>query len=60
MAIATARKKRKKRPAEDESFVDMVAFASLMTILLAFFYHVVEFTQGQPREETAEEALSFF
>ncbi len=59
MAIATARKKRKKRPAEDESFVDMVAFASLMTILLAFFIMLSSYA-GRPREETAEEALSSF
>ncbi len=56
MAFATARKKRKKRPAEDESFVDMVAFASLMTILLAFFIMLSSYA-GRPKEETAEEAL---
>ncbi len=55
MAIATARQKRKKRPAEDESFVDMVAFASLMTILLAFFFMLSSYA-GRPQEETAEEA----
>jgi len=59
MAIATARKKRKKRPAEDESFVDMVAFASLMTILLAFFIMLSSYA-GRPREETAEEVIKSF
>lgn len=59
MAIATARKKRKKRPAEDRMFVDMVAFASLMTILLAFFIMLSSYA-GRPREEVAEEALKSF
>ncbi len=58
MAIATVRKKRK-GPPEDESFVDMVAFASLMTILLAFFIMLSSYA-GRPKEETAEEVLSSF
>jgi chemotaxis protein MotB len=59
MAISTARKKRKKRPAEDESYVDMVAFASLMTILLAFFIMLSSYA-GRPKEETAKKALKSF
>ena len=59
MAIATARKKRKKGPAEDESFVDMVAFASLMTILLAFFIMLSSYA-GRPKEETAEKVIESF
>ena len=59
MAIATIRKRRKKRPAEDESFVDMVAFASLMTILLAFFIMLSSYA-GRPQEKETEEALQSF
>ena len=59
MAITTAGKKRKKRHAEDEAFVDMVAFASLMTILLAFFIMLSSYA-GRPQEETAEEVLESF
>ncbi len=59
MAIATARKKRKKRPAEDGMFVDMVAFASLMTILLAFFIMLSSYA-GRPKKDVAEEVLSSF
>jgi len=59
MAIATARRKRKKKSAEDASFVDMVAFASLMTILLAFFIMLSSYA-GRPREEIAEEVISSF
>ncbi|MGR3301045.1 MAG: OmpA/MotB family protein [Candidatus Scalindua sp.] len=59
MTIATVRKKRKKIPAEDGMFVDMVAFASLMTILLAFFI-MLSCYAGRPKEEVAEEALKSF
>ncbi len=59
MAIAATRKKRKKRPAEDELFVDMVAFASLMTILLAFFIMLSSYA-GRPKEETAEKVIESF
>ncbi len=59
MAIATARKKRKKRPPEDESYVDMVAFASLMTILLAFFIMLSSYA-GRPKEKETDEAIKSF
>jgi chemotaxis protein MotB len=59
MAIATARKKRKKRPAEDGSFVDMVAFAALMTILLAFFI-MLSANVGPAKDEQAKEAIDSF
>ncbi|MFQ5685859.1 MAG: OmpA family protein [Candidatus Scalindua sp.] len=58
MAIAAARKKRK-RPPEDESFVDMVAFASLMTILLAFFIMLSSYA-GKPKEKETDEAIKSF
>ncbi len=59
MAIATARKKRKKRPAEDGAFVDMVAFAALMTILLAFFI-MLSSNVGPAKKEKAIEAIDSF
>ena len=58
MAIAAARKKRKK-PVEDGAFVDMVAFASLMTILLAFFIMLSSYA-GRPKEKETDEALKSF
>jgi chemotaxis protein MotB len=59
MAITAARKKRRKRPPEDEQFVDMVAFASLMTILLAFFIMLSSYA-GKPKEKETDEALKSF
>lgn len=59
MAITVARKKRKKKTAEDQSFVDMVAFASLMTILLAFFIMLSSYA-GKPKEQETDEALKSF
>ena len=58
VAGATRRKKRKK-PVEDKAFVDMVAFASLMTILLAFFIMLSSYA-GPPKEDDAEEVLDSF
>lgn len=56
--MAAARKKRKK-PVEDAAFVDMVAFASLMTILLAFFIMLSSYA-GKPKEKETEEVLKSF
>lgn len=58
VSVATRRKKRKK-PVEDGAFVDMVAFASLMTILLAFFIMLSSYA-GPPLEEDAEEVIDSF
>lgn len=52
----SVRKSRRKRPVEDEAFIDMLAFASVMTILLAFFIMLSSYA-GHPKEESAEEAL---
>jgi len=56
--MSAVRKKRKK-PVEDEAFVDMVAFASLMTILLAFFIMLSSYA-GKPKEKETDEALKSF
>ena len=58
LPFTTPRKKRKK-PVEDKAFVDMVAFASLMTILLAFFIMLSSYA-GPPKEDDAEEVLDSF
>ncbi len=57
-AVKTVRKKRKK-PAEGRAFVDMVAFAALMTILLAFFI-MLSANVGPVKEKEAEEAIESF
>ncbi|MHC4267034.1 MAG: OmpA/MotB family protein [Planctomycetota bacterium] len=57
-AVKTVRKKRKK-PVEDVAFVDMVAFAALMTILLAFFI-MLSSNVGPIKDEVAEEAIDSF
>ena len=56
--VTAARKKRKK-PVEDGAFVDMVAFASLMTILLAFFI-MLSSNVGPIKNEVAKEAIDSF
>ncbi len=55
----TVVRKKKKRPVEDRSFVDMVAFASLMTILLAFFI-MLSSNVGPIRDKDAKEAIDSF
>jgi chemotaxis protein MotB len=55
---AVARKKRKKT-VEDGAFVDMVAFAALMTILLAFFI-MLSSNVGPMEDEVAQEAIDSF
>jgi len=57
-AVKTVRKKRKK-PVEDGAFVDMVAFAALMTILLAFFI-MLSSNVGPIKDEVAEVAIDSF
>ncbi len=57
-AVKTVRKKRKK-PVEDGAFVDMVAFAALMTILLAFFI-MLSANVGPVKDEVAKEAIDSF
>lgn len=55
----TVVRKKKKKPVEDGAFVDMVAFAALMTILLAFFI-MLSSNVGPMRDETAKEAIDSF
>lgn len=57
-AVTAVRKKRKK-PVEDGAFVDMVAFAALMTILLAFFI-MLSTNVGPIEEDVANEAIDSF
>ncbi|KHE94209.1 MAG: OmpA family protein [Candidatus Scalindua rubra] len=52
-------RKKKKKPVEDGAFVDMVAFAALMTILLAFFI-MLSSNVGPVRDEEAKEAIESF
>lgn len=56
--VKVVRKKRKK-PVEDATFVDMVAFASLMTILLAFFI-MLSANVGPAKDEQSKEAIDSF
>ena len=53
------RKKKKKKPVEEGAFVDMVAFAALMTILLAFFI-MLSSNVGPAKDEDAKEAIESF
>ena len=55
----TVIRKKKKKPVEDGAFVDMVAFAALMTILLAFFI-MLSANVGPVKEKEAEEAIESF
>ncbi len=55
----TVRKKKKKKPIEEGAFVDMVAFAALMTILLAFFI-MLSSNVGPVKEKDAKEAIDSF
>ena len=52
-------RKKKKKPVEDGAFVDMVAFAALMTILLAFFI-MLSSNVGPIRDKDAKEAIDSF
>ncbi len=52
-------RKKKKKPVEDGAFVDMVAFAALMTILLAFFI-MLSSNVGPIKNEVAEDAIESF
>ncbi|GAX60040.1 Flagellar motor protein [Candidatus Scalindua japonica] len=52
-------RRKKKKPPEDASFVDMVAFAALMTILLAFFI-MLSANVGPIKDEEAKEAIDSF
>ncbi len=52
-------RKKKKKPLDEGSFVDMVAFAALMTILLAFFI-MLSANVGPMKDEAAEEAIESF
>ncbi len=52
-------RKKRKKPVEEGSFVDMVAFAALMTILLAFFI-MLSSNVGPMEEEVAQEAIESF
>ncbi len=52
-------RKKRKKPVEKGSFVDMVAFAALMTILLAFFI-MLSANVGPAKEEQAKEAIDSF
>ncbi len=56
--VKTVRKKRKK-PVEEGSFVDMVAIAALMTILLAFFI-MLSSNVGPMKDDVAQEAIDSF
>ena len=58
-ANTAVRKKKKKKPVEEGAFVDMVAFAALMTILLAFFI-MLSANVGPMEDEVAEEAIDSF
>lgn len=53
------KKKKKKKPLEEGAFVDMVAFAALMTILLAFFI-MLSSNVGPAKDEDAKEAIESF
>jgi chemotaxis protein MotB len=55
----TVVRKKKKRPVDEGSFVDMVAFAALMTILLAFFI-MLSSNVGPKNDATAKEAIDSF
>ena len=55
----TVRKKKKKKPVEEGAFVDMVAFAALMTILLAFFI-MLSSNVGPVKDKDAKEAIDSF
>ena len=52
-------RKKKKKPLEEGAFVDMVAFAALMTILLAFFI-MLSSNVGPAKDEDAKEAIESF
>ena len=52
-------RKKKKKPVEEGAFVDMVAFAALMTILLAFFI-MLSSNVGPAKPEDAKEAIDSF
>ncbi|MCP4268143.1 MAG: OmpA family protein [Candidatus Brocadiaceae bacterium] len=52
-------RKKRKKPVEEGSFVDMVAFAALMTILLAFFI-MLSSNVGPMEDEVAQEAIESF
>ncbi|MGR3292806.1 MAG: flagellar motor protein MotB [Candidatus Scalindua sp.] len=52
-------RKKKKKPVEEGSFVDMVAFAALMTILLAFFI-MLSVNAGPVKDKDAKEAIDSF
>ena len=52
-------RKKKKKPVEEGAFVDMVAFAALMTILLAFFI-MLSSNVGPIRDKEAKEAIDSF
>lgn len=51
--------KKKKIPRDDPPEMDMLAFASVMTILLAFFIMLSSFA-GKPKDELAEKAIDSF
>ena len=55
----TVVRKKKKQPPDEGAFVDMVAFAALMTILLAFFI-MLSSNVGPVKEKDAKEALDSF
>lgn len=55
----TVVRKKKKKPVEEGSFVDMVAFAALMTILLAFFI-MLSVNVGPVKDKDAKEAIDSF
>lgn len=55
----TVVRKKKKKPVEDGQFVDMVAFAALMTILLAFFI-MLSINVGPVKDKNAKEAIESF
>lgn len=50
------RKSRRKKPDEGEPTADMLAFSSVMTILLAFFIMLASYA-GAPEEKSAKEML---
>ncbi len=52
-------RKKKKKPVEDGAFVDMVAFAALMTILLAFFI-MLSSNVGPMKDAASEKAIDSF
>ena len=55
----TVVRKKKKKPVEEGAFVDMVAFAALMTILLAFFI-MLSSNVGPVKDKDAKEAIDSF